>query len=87
VGTKEFVAPEVTSETRFSPKSDVWSLGVTFYRMICGENPWTYCNDEKKWINKLKIAPTVPFNTVPLWLKTAIYKMLTFDENFRPSAS
>lgn len=36
VGTEDYMAPEVLGEHRFSSKSDVWSLGVTFYRMLCG---------------------------------------------------
>lgn len=36
VGTEDYMAPEVIGEHRFSCKSDVWSLGVTFYRMLCG---------------------------------------------------
>lgn len=42
VGTEEYMAPEVLGEHIFSTKSDVWSLGVTFYRMLCGYNPWAF---------------------------------------------
>jgi serine/threonine protein kinase len=78
------MAPEVLAESRFSPKSDVWSLGVTFYRMLCGENPWKFIKDQREWLRRLRQVP--PMNcSAPLWVKTAIGKMLTFDDGLRPS--
>ena len=86
VGTEEFMAPEIILDKHFSLKSDVWSMGVTFYRMICGHNPWSFCKNEKEWLSKVKYIPIIPCSTAPLWLKTAISKMLTFSEDFRPTA-
>ena len=73
------MAPEVIIDKHFSPKSDVWSMGVTFYRMICGQNPWGFCREQKEWLEKVKYIPTIPCSTAPLWLKAAISKMLTFS--------
>jgi serine/threonine protein kinase len=36
------MAPEVLRKEEITLKSDVWSLGVTFYRMLCGKLPWTF---------------------------------------------
>lgn len=80
------MAPEIISDRHFSMKSDVWSMGIIFYRMICGQNPWLFCRDEKEWLGKVKHLPTIPCSTAPLWLKAAIFKMLTFSEDFRPIA-
>jgi hypothetical protein len=38
------------------------------------------------WLNKLKNFPSIYTTSVPLWLKTVIAKMLTFNEDLRPSA-
>ncbi len=78
------MAPEVIGEQRFSAKSDVWSLGVTFYRMLCGSYPWVFSANEKEWLRKLRQAPALNCSA-PLWVKTAVGKMLTFDDHSRPA--
>ena len=40
VGTPEFVAPEVMSGASHAPSSDVYALGLLFYTMLAGENPF-----------------------------------------------
>lgn len=40
VGTPEFVAPEVMSGLAHSAAADVYALGLLYYTMICGENPF-----------------------------------------------
>jgi serine/threonine protein kinase len=84
VGTEEYMAPEILGEHRFSSKSDVWSLGVTFYRMLCGSNPWIFATNEKEWLRKLRQAPILSCSA-PLWVKNAVGRMLTFDDSLRPA--
>lgn len=40
VGTPEFVAPEVMSGASHTPSSDVYALGLLFYTLLAGENPF-----------------------------------------------
>jgi serine/threonine-protein kinase ULK/ATG1 len=35
------MAPEAILKEKIDEKSDVWSLGVTFYEMLFGNLPWT----------------------------------------------
>ncbi|OHT01001.1 CAMK family protein kinase [Tritrichomonas foetus] len=40
-GSLPFMAPEVVSQNKSDPfKADIWSLGITFYYMVCGRSPW-----------------------------------------------
>eukprot|EP00667_Euglena_gracilis_P000200 EG_transcript_200 len=39
IGTPWYMAPEVCKSLRFSPKSDVWSVGATVYEMFTGLPP------------------------------------------------
>ena len=34
------MAPEVLSSSDYSPKSDIWALGIIFYQMLNGKLPW-----------------------------------------------
>lgn len=40
VGTPEFMAPEVYYNSKITLQSDIWSLGLIFYKMLCGRLPW-----------------------------------------------
>lgn len=40
LGTAQYAAPEVLLEGQVSLKSDIWSLGCTFFYMATGLNPW-----------------------------------------------
>lgn len=40
VGTPEFVAPEVMSGATHSALADIYSLGLLFYTMLAGDNPF-----------------------------------------------
>ena len=46
-GTYQFIAPELYvseqdgSMFRYSEKNDIWSLGVIFYTLLTGQNPFT----------------------------------------------
>eukprot|EP00948_MAST-09A_sp_MAST-9A-sp1_P002254 g2254.t1 len=42
-GTSCYISPEIW-EGRFSSRSDVWSAGVMFYTMLCGERPYDFSN-------------------------------------------
>eukprot|EP00828_Plagiopyla_frontata_P004788 TRINITY_DN11816_c0_g2_i1.p1 TRINITY_DN11816_c0_g2~~TRINITY_DN11816_c0_g2_i1.p1 ORF type:complete len:197 (+),score=32.22 TRINITY_DN11816_c0_g2_i1:326-916(+) len=35
------MSPQILSNTKFSSKCDIWSLGMMFYEMLYGKTPWT----------------------------------------------
>lgn len=41
-GTEYFIAPESFDLKIYSKKSDIWSLGVCFYKLITGKFPYIY---------------------------------------------
>ena len=46
VGSKKFAAPEMKSSRKWDPfAADIWSLGVTFYMMATGTDPWEDSGD------------------------------------------
>merc|ERR1719223_2140829 len=53
-GTPYYVAPEVL-EGRYAEKSDIWSIGVIMYIMLCGAPPFSG-NDTEAVLESVKIA-------------------------------
>lgn len=52
-GSMPYLAPEQFTPNPFDPqRSDVWSLGVTFYFLITGNHPWI-CKTKEEMINNL----------------------------------
>ena len=39
-GTPLYIAPEIIKQQAYTPKVDVWSLGVIFYEMAVGKRPF-----------------------------------------------
>ncbi len=37
VGSPSYMSPEAHSKSRYSEKSDIWSLGVILYEMLAGK--------------------------------------------------
>lgn len=62
-GTPKFIAPQLLKNERYTDKSDIWSLGITFYYMVYNAYPWndpnpmTLLNTIEKTINSNKLFP------------------------------
>jgi len=51
IGTRKYLAPEMLLKTRYiAEKSDIWALGITFYKLIFGKHPYLEsekCNEDE----------------------------------------
>ena len=41
LGTLQYLAPEQVLEAHTACANDIFSMGVTFYHMLCGKSPFT----------------------------------------------
>jgi len=87
-GTPYYVAPEVL-EGRYAERSDVWSIGVIMYILLCGTPPFSG-NDTNAVLDAVKRAkPTFDkkeWKHVSSEAKQMLKALLTRDPNERPSA-
>ena len=81
-GTLAYMSPEQTGRMNRSidSRSDLYSLGVTFYEMFVGDLPFT-AGDPLEWVHchiaKLPVAPNLRRSEIPEPLSAIILKLLS----------
>jgi len=40
VGTPLYMSPQILKKTKYTTKSDLWSIGLIYYEMLHGKTPW-----------------------------------------------
>src|SRR4051812_7337643 len=92
-GTLPYMAPEQTGRMNRSidSRSDLYSLGVTFYQMLTGVLPFTAC-DPMEWVHchiaRIPIPPRKRLEKVPAALSDLVVKLLakTAEERYQTAA-
>ena len=86
-GTMNYIAPETLLSLKADHQSDLFSLGVIAYEMLCGELPYkpmrraeVYFNDYTQW----QYRSIKQFRgDLPLWLDLALEKSTKADPSLR----
>jgi serine/threonine protein kinase len=79
VGTAAYASPEQCLGKRLAEGTDMYSLGATFYHMVCGRPPFEGKSTTEVMKKHVKARPVPPANLVPGLPRTvskAIEKML-----------
>src|ERR1700726_1235312 len=92
-GTLAYMAPEQTGRMNRSidSRSDLYSLGVTFYEMLTGSLPFT-ASDPMEWVHchiaRQPAAPTERLPNVPAAVSAITMKLLskTVEERYQTAA-
>jgi predicted ATPase/signal transduction histidine kinase len=92
-GTLAYMAPEQTGRMNRSidARSDLYSLGVTFYEMLTGTLPFT-ASDPMEWVHchiaRRPLAPSEEVTELPGQLSTITVKLLakTAEERYQTAA-
>ncbi len=92
-GTLAYMAPEQTGRVNRSidSRSDLYSLGVTFYEMLTGSLPFT-ASDPMEWVHchiaRLPTAPSERVSDVPAAVSAITMKLLskTAEERYQTAA-
>jgi len=87
MGTPQYVAPEVIDGKPETPASDVWSVGVLAYRMLCGRLPFD-ADNLPDLFEAIRCGEPVCMRKepVPDGLKALIRACLAKDPSDRPKS-
>ena len=91
VGTPHYISPEQAMEGKTDPRSDIYSLGATFYEVLTGRRPF-HGRSATETIRKHLEEPLIPPSSIdpkiPEWLSQVISKMMSKRPEHRyPSCS
>lgn len=60
VGTPLYMSPETMTRNVYSPKTDIWSLGVLFFELLYGVPPWKSTTEQELLKEILNIEVSFP---------------------------
>lgn len=87
MGQVGYISPEqLIDAIKADQRSDIFSLGATFYHMVCGRTPFSLNLREYFKSIQDKIAPEPPIDVnpkIPRMISNIILKMLDFDPDKR----
>ncbi len=91
LGTPVYMAPERLSSKPYDGKSDVYSLGILLYEMLCGHPPFSSSNFDLMALilAHVKETPKPLRNfdpSIPEDVENLVLKTLSKDPNLRPTA-
>jgi serine/threonine protein kinase len=80
MGTVYYMSPEQVQGKKVDIRSDIYSLGVTFYQMLTGVNPYSGLTTEYEVYSKIVKEDLAPpqeiYPGIPLYLSTILKKAL-----------
>lgn len=84
VGTPLYMSPQLLKKTKYTNKSDLWSIGLIYYEMLHGRTPWPAMN-ELQLINGIYSKKPLFHPSVSSVSKDFILKCLEIEEERRMS--
>ena len=90
LGTAKYLAPEQVSGTAVDARTDLYSLGIVLYEMVCGRVPFSGDTDTATVLARLHRDPTPPREIrpeIPRSLEAVILHALQRDPDDRPASA
>jgi len=85
-GSPPYMAPELVTGGVYDPRTDLYALGVTLYRLVSGQTPF---RGPKAVVMRMQVEdppPDLP-PSVPIALRALIARLLAKDPDDRPASA
>ncbi|MBM4319070.1 MAG: PEGA domain-containing protein, partial [Deltaproteobacteria bacterium] len=91
-GTPKYMSPEQAQSLELDPRSDIYSLGIIIYELLCGRPPFTGEAPLSILIKHVHEPPPPPSRftppgTIPPALEAVVVKALQKDRNLRQASA
>jgi len=84
VGTPYYLSPEIVENKPYSFKSDIWSLGVLLYEMVCLKMPFDASSLPMLYVKIIRGAYNPVPNCFTKDLRSLLNNLLSVDSEKRP---
>ncbi|ODS33631.1 MAG: serine/threonine protein kinase [Candidatus Scalindua rubra] len=83
IGTPYYMSPEQIRGQKVDGRSDIYSLGITFYEMLIGRVPFNQGDVAYQHINEIPKSIVIENPKLPRWLDSIIQKCIKKDPSER----
>lgn len=84
IGTPYYMSPEIMDNKKYNSKTDIWSLAVILYEIMCLKLPFGGSNIRMLMINIMKTEPPPPPSSYSQGLRDLLKAMLQKTPKARP---
>lgn len=90
IGTSAYMSPERIEGSKYSVRSDAWSVGITLMELAIGKSPFLVDDDQLSVFDLLQIivrepSPTLPTGAFPADFEAFLSRCLIKEPSLRPT--